>query len=197
MTTSADMLEARRKAVLIALLLAISLIGVAIVVTSLELGKGISLALFFAAMLLTLPFMRSLERMEAASGCTSSASRRYGRRMIAMGFLYALTLLGALWLSKAGTYPTPVYVGIAVAPSFPVIAMIWAMGRLLIEEKDEYLRSRHIHHALIATGVTLVLATVWGFLEQFSVVQHIAAYWVFPAWVMGLGLSQCWSAVRS
>jgi hypothetical protein len=71
------------------------------------------------------------------------------------------------------------------------------MAQLLVEEKDEYLRSRHVHHALVATGVTLSLATVWGFLEQFNVVPHVAAYWVFPAWAMSLGLSQCWSAVRS
>ena len=113
-------------------------------------------------------------------------------------FVYAVTLLGAVWLSKIGTYPTPVYVGIAVAPSFPVIAMIWAMGRLLIEEKDEYLRSRHIHHALVATGVTPDACDRLGLPRA---VQRRAA----RRRLLGLpglgdgrsGISQCWSAVRS
>jgi len=197
MSVPTDMLHPRRKAVVLALLLAAALIGVALLSELFGLSEGLSVALFFATLLLAIPFMRSVERLEAASGCTSPASRRYARRIMAAAFLYAVTLLGAIWLSKVGTYPTPVYLLIAVAPSFPVVAMIWAMARLLVEEKDEYLRSRHIHHALVATGITLTLATVWGFLEQFNVVPHVAAYWVFPAWAMSLGLSQCWSAVRS
>jgi len=197
MSVPADMLGARRKAVLFALLLAAALIGVALLSQAFGLGESLSVALFFATLLLALPFLRSVERLGAASGCVSTASRRYARRIMAAAFLYVVTLIGAIWLSKIGTYSTPVYLLIAVAPSFPIVAMIWAMARLLIEETDEYLRSRHIHHALIATGITLTLATVWGFLEQFNVVPHVASYWVFPAWAMSLGLSQCWSAVRS
>lgn len=197
MADSTDMLGTRRKAVFFAILLAALLIGVAAFTQAFGVGETVSILLFFATLTLIVPLMRYAERAEAASGCTSSASRRYARRMMAGAFLYAVTLLGAVWLSKIGSYPTPVYLLIAVAPSFPVIAMIWAMAQLLVEEKDEYLRSRHVHHALVATGVTLSLATVWGFLEQFNVVPHVAAYWVFPAWAMSLGLSQCWSAVRS
>lgn len=192
-----DTLQPRRKAVLLALLLAAALIGVAALSEVFGLSEGVSVALFFATLLLAIPFMRRVQRLEAASGCTSAASQRYARRIMVAAFAYVIALFGAIWLSKIGTYPTPIYVAIALAPSFPIIAMIWAMGRLLVEEKDEYLRTRHIHHALVATGVTLALVTVWGFLEQFNVVPHVAAYWVFPAWAMSLGLSQCWSAVRS
>ena len=69
-------------------------------------------------------------------------------------------------------------------------------ARLLIEEQDEYLRSRFIHHGLIATGFVLAITTAWGFLEQFNLVSHVASYWVFPAWVFCVGLSQCWAAVK-
>ena len=123
--------------------------------------------------------------------------RRYNRRIMSSAFVYVVTLLGAVWLSKIGTYPTPIYVAIAIAPALPVLAMIWAMARLIIEESDEYLRSRLVHHALVATGVVLALATTWGFLEQFTVVPHVPAYWVFPTWAICMGISQCWSAVRS
>ena len=162
-----------------------------------DFGSALSLGLFFAAMLLIVPFARSAQRGAALRGCGSSALRTYNRRITIASLVYVVTLMGAVWLSKVGTYPTPVYVMIAVAPSFPVVAMIWAMGRLLVEETDEYLRSRHIHHALVATGVILTLATVWGFLEQFNVVPHVPAYWVFPVWALSLGFSQAWSKVRS
>ena len=162
-----------------------------------DLGSALSLALFLAGMLLLIPFVRAAERSQRLRGTSSSALRRYSRRMIVASFVYVVTLMGAIWLSKIGTYPGPAYVALALAPALPVIGMVWAMGRLLVEEDDEYLRSRHIHHALVATGFTLVIATVWGFLEQFQVVPHIPAYWVFPAWAIGLGFSQAWSTVRS
>lgn len=196
MPQSLGMSGAKKKALFQAVLLAMALIGVALLSKVSGLSEGISIILFFAMMMLAIPLLRSLERSEASNGCSSPAGRRYGRRMVVASMLYAVTLIGAIWLSEIGTYPIPVYVGIALAPSFPVVAMIWAMGRLLAEEKDEYLKSRHIHHALVATGITLTLASVWGFLEQFNVVEHVASYWVFPAWVLSFGLSQIRSAVR-
>lgn len=171
--------------------------GVAATSVVFDFGSALSTALFLAGMLLLIPFVRSAERSQRLKGCGSSALRRYNRRMMIASFLYVVTLMGAIWLSRINIYPTPVYVVIALAPSVPIAGMVWAMGRLLVEEEDEYLRSRHIHHALAATGFILVIATVWGFLEQFNVVPHIPAYWVFPAWAIGLGFSQCWSAVRS
>ena len=170
--------------------------GVAGLSMVLDLGSALSAALFLAAMLLMIPFVRSAERSQRLKGCGSSSVLRYNRRMLAFSIAYVVTLTGAVWLSKMGTYPAPVYVAIAVAPSLPVVGMIWSMARLLVEESDEYLRSRHIHHSLVATGIVLTLATVWGFLEQFNVVPHIPAYWVFPAWAIGLGISQIWSMVR-
>lgn len=192
-----DLTAARRTTAFWAVAFLAGTFGVAGAGLILDLGSAFSAALFFAGMLLIIPFVRAAERGQALKGCASDAIRRYNRRMVIASFVYVVTLMGAVWLSKIGTYPTPVYVMIAAAPSFPVIAMIWAMARLLVEEQDEYLRSRHIHHALVATGIVLTLSTVWGFLEQFNVVPHIPAYWVFPAWALGLGISQGWSAVRS
>ena len=144
----------------------------------------------------TILIIRAGESRAAGSGNLTPAMGRYNRRILVASITYMLALFGAVWLSKAGTYPTPLYVAIAIAPALPVIGMIWAMARLLIEENDEYLRSRHTHHALVATGLILSLATSWGFLEQFNVVPHIPAYWVFPGWAICLGVSQCWAAVK-
>ena len=197
MSPSVEMRNPRRRILLLSLLLAAAVVGLPLTSDAMGMSEAVSIGLFFVTMLLAIPLMRSAERVEATAGCASPAGRRYNRRMIVAAMFYAVTLIGAVWLSKVGTYPTPVYILIAVAPSFPVIAMIAAMGRLLVEEKDEYLRSRHIHHALVATGITLALASVWGFLEQFNVAPHVASYWVFPAWVLSYGLSHLWSAVRS
>lgn len=195
-TVEHDQGSARRAMILWGLAFVLGTFGVAGLSVVADFGSALSSALFVAAMLLLIPFLRAAERNQRIKGCASSASSHYNRRMLVASMLYVITLMGAIWLSKVATYPAPVYVAIAIAPSLPIIGMVWAMARLLVEEEDEYLRSRHIHHSLVATGIVLTLATVWGFLEQFNVVVHIPAYWVFPAWAIGLGISQLWSAVR-
>ena len=41
---------------------------------------------------------------------------------------------------------------LAILPALPLIGIIWAFGRLLIEETDEYLRSLTVRQFLVATG---------------------------------------------
>ena len=101
-----------------------------------DFGSALSLGLFFAAMLLIVPFARSAQRGAALRGCGSSALRTYNRRITIASLVYVVTLMGAVWLSKVGTYPTPVYVMIAVEPSFHYGAMRWARGRVLVEETE-------------------------------------------------------------
>lgn len=161
-----------------------------------DLGSALSAALFLAAMLLLFPFIRAAERAQLVAGNSSAAMRRYNRRFMVASFAYVITLMSAIWLTKIGTYSAPVYLLIAIAPSLPILLMIWTMARLLQEEEDEYLRSRHIHHALVAIAFVLAAATIWGFLEQFNVVPHLPSYWIFPAWAIGLGGSQIWSKLR-
>ena len=68
--------------------------------------------------------------------------------------------------------------------------MIWAMGLLLREESDEYLRARLVQQSLIATGFMLTVATLYGFLNTFDVAPRVDAWAVFPLWALGLGLGR-------
>ncbi|WP_231736177.1 MULTISPECIES: hypothetical protein [unclassified Sphingopyxis] len=188
--------QARRETLLWGAAFVIGTFGVGILNLFVDLGSALSAALFFAAMLLLFPFVRAGERLQRVSGNGSLALLRYNRRFMVASFAYVAALMGAIWLTKIGSYSAPVYVLIAIAPSLPILLMIWTMARLLQEEQDEYLRSQHIRHALVATGFVLAAATIWGFLEQFNVVPHMPSYWVFPAWAIGLGGSQIWSKLR-
>jgi hypothetical protein len=40
---------------------------------------------------------------------------------------------------------------------------------------------------IIATGIALSFAVVWGFLESFGLVSHIYPYYVAIAWIVGFG----------
>ena len=49
---------------------------------------------------------------------------------------------------------------------------------------------------VLGLGVVLAAGSFWGFLETFGVVPHVWAWWTFPVWAIGMGLSQGWMAWR-
>ena len=51
--------------------------------------------------------------------------------------------------------------------------------------------------ALFGTGALLVLATVWGFLEQFRLVPHVPAWAAIPVFAIAIGLSRCFNWARA
>lgn len=78
----------------------------------------------------------------------------------------------------------------------PLLFMIWAMGRYLTKETDEYLRHLTITSALIGLGAVLVLATVWGFLETFGLVPHMRSWLLVPVFAVAYGIGRAWLEER-
>jgi len=119
---------------------------------------------------------------------TSPATRRYNRRVIILSLIYAVTLTSALYAFKhqliggAGAWI------VAALPALPIIGIFVAIGYLLVEETDEYLRMLMVRQTLWASGFSLSLATLWGFLEGFELVSHVETYYVAVLWFGGLGL---------
>ena len=147
-------------------------------------------------MALTILLIRALQAKAQALGCASPAMLRYNRRMIVGGIAYMALFFFAVFAFKHWHVRGPLLWGLALTAALPVLGMIWAMARLLIEESDEYLRARMVHQALCGTGVLLVLATVWGFLEQFALVPHVPAWAAIPIFAIGLGVSQLFRGGR-
>ena len=77
---------------------------------------------------------------------------------------------------------------VAIFPALPIIAIFAAIGRYLVEEHDEYVRMLMVRQTLWASGITLSLATIWGFLESFDIAGHVDAYYVCVVWFAGLGI---------
>ena len=71
--------------------------------------------------------------------------------------------------------------------------MFWAIGRLLVVEGDEYIRMLMVRQALVATGLTLSIATMWGFLENLRLVPHVDAFYIAILWFGGLGVGACYN----
>jgi hypothetical protein len=122
------------------------------------------------------------------AGIRNPAQRRYVLRVAVAMAAYIVTLTLALRLVPSGAVSGPLAYLLALLPGLSVAAVFWAVGRLLIEEQDEYLRMLLVRQSLIATGLTLSLATVWGFLENFGLVPHIDAFYIAVLWFAGLGV---------
>jgi hypothetical protein len=147
-------------------------------------------ALFAASFLLLIPLVRSAERTQAACGANSVAMRTYNRRMIVASFAYVILLLGGVAVANNFAPPAPVRVLLAIAAALPVMFMIRAMGLLIKEERDEYLRMRLVEQSLIATGFLLATMTLYGFLNAFELAPRLDAYLAVPVWALGLGIGR-------
>ena len=118
----------------------------------------------------------------------SPAMRRYNRDIVILSLAYAVLLIGAVFTFKHHLVSgLPSYL-IAVLPALPIIGMFAAIGRLLADERDEYLRMLLVRQTLVATAFALSIATVWGVMESFEVVGHVESYYVAILWFGGLGV---------
>lgn len=116
------------------------------------------------------------------------AQRRYMRRMIPLSVAYVAAVMLASWLIPDDAAATPLTVAIALVPALATSGFIWAMARYIAELKDEYVRMLEIRKMLVATGLTLALASGWGILELFTDVPRVALFYVFPVWCLGLAV---------
>lgn len=172
-------------------------LGSAIVIAVLKLTGAIDGAtgflLFAAAAVSLIPYSRSLSRQRGAAG---PALVRYTRHIAVWTLLYILGLGLAITLDhRVGLSGAAAFV-VALLPALPILGMIWAMGRYLVEEQDEYVRHKTMIASLVGLGLVLGVGSFWGFLETFGLVPHVPAWWAVPIWAIGMGLSQFWMSLR-
>ncbi len=160
--------------------------------------RGFLLALTIAVPVAALAWMlRQARRRHRLKGGASAAERAYIRRFVPLMGLYVAILFGAIWLDKAVAPAGPLAVALAVLPALPLIGVVWAIGRLIVEETDEYQRSLTVRQVVVATGFMLAVTSVWGFLETFGQVPHLPMYWAFIIWCAGLGVGSFVNELKS
>ena len=160
--------------------------------------EGVALLPLFLPALAALVWMsREIRLHSRRKGCETAAGLAYNRRMLPLAAAYVVVMLGAIVMHERLHVSGPALYLVAVLPALPLIGVVWAMGRFLIEETDEYQRALAVRKMLLATGFLLVVATIWGFLEEFGLVPHLAAYWAFIVWCIGLGVGAGWNKLRT
>ena len=123
-----------------------------------------------------------------AMGFKRPAHRRYVWRIFVSMTCYMITLFLAIRLVRDGSMTGPGAWLLAVLPGLSVAGVFWAVGRLLVEETDEYQRMLLVRQVLVATGFTLTIVTIYGFLENFHLVAHVDGFYVAILWFMGLAV---------
>jgi hypothetical protein len=121
----------------------------------------------------------------------SPAQRRYNRRVILLALIYVTLLFPAVYLLDRHLVSGPLAYIVGILPAFPVIGFFVAIGACLVEETDEYQRMLLVRQSLIATGVAMTGATMWGFLEGFELLPHLVGYAWPILWFAGLGVGGC------
>lgn len=116
-----------------------------------------------------------------------SASRRYMVRMVAAMGGYLIAILAGEYLIEGNRIAGPMVWMFALLPGLAIAAAVYVLGLYIFEETDEFLRMVCIHQSLVATGVALTFAAIWGFLENYGLVIHIDAYWLVILWFFGFG----------
>ena len=121
---------------------------------------------------------------------TNPAQKRYVRRVFVSMACYLLSLAIAMRFvgDGEGQITGPLAYLLALLPGFSIIGVFWAVGRLLVEEQDEFQRVLLVRQSLVATAFALSIATVWGFLEAVGLVPHVDAYFIAILWFAGLGV---------
>jgi len=115
--------------------------------------------------------------------------RRYTIRIFLFVASYVIILTASLTFARSGSaHSQATLIGLALMTAFPVIGIFWAIFRLLVETDDEYQRLLFAKQTLLATAATLVIVTVWQFLQVYDVVTT-GPQWMGVIWFAMLGIA--------
>ncbi|MEL1249128.1 hypothetical protein [Aurantiacibacter gilvus] len=109
---------------------------------------------------------------------------------IYLGSLFAAEIL----IEDRGMTGWPAYV-LAALPGLSFAAIFWIFVRLIVEERDEFFRMLYVRQMMVATGLALTAAAIWGFLETYLPVPHIRAFWWPTIWCFGLGIGAIYNKI--
>lgn len=69
--------------------------------------------------------------------------------------------------------------GFSLAVAAPVIGHIWSY-LVWMRDSDEFVRALTAKRFIVATGVTLAVTSIWGFMELYAKAPHVSAAMVYP-----------------
>ena len=117
--------------------------------------------------------------MLALGKSTSVAHKRYVVRTMAFMSGYAVVNVAAIF-GAFDDIASPVAAwGLALTVSAPVVGQIWATLSLM-RESDEFVRAVVAKQFILASGLAMAVASVWGFGETYAAAPHLPAWLIYP-----------------
>ncbi len=119
---------------------------------------------------------------------SSGANRRFLFRLGTSAIVLGISVVAARHSVEHQLVGGPAVWAVALVPGLAMLGIFYAYGMLMVEQQDEFIRMLIFRQFIIATAIALAFATVWGFLEEFGLVQHLYSYYVAVAWIIGFAL---------
>jgi hypothetical protein len=110
---------------------------------------------------------------------STPAGRRYAARTMAFMSGYVAVNVAAIFGAFDEIIGKPVAWALALAVAAPVIGQLWATLSLM-RESDEYVRAVVAKQFILASGLAMAAATVWGFGESYAGAYHLPAWIIYP-----------------
>lgn len=124
-------------------------------------------------------------------GVTKRVARQYFRDMSIAGLVYAVVLVGSVFVVRRLEPPQWVAIVLALASAAPALLMLRAFLRRL-QGLDEFQRRVELEALAVAAAVVGFASFTYGFLQSFAGLPQIedALLWVFPALCFCWGIAQ-------
>lgn len=180
------MSEHKRQALAWAIAFVVAMFGTPFLLSMIAMPPGWKQFLMLVPMLLLIPMLRASYR--AQPGGMGAPTRRYMIRLFTSMGIYMVSLFTAVYLLKHHLVEGWAMWPLALLPGLSILGAFYAVGMLIIEQKDEYIRMLLVRQTLVASALAMAAATVWGFLENFGLVGHIDAFYWAIVWFFGLGV---------
>lgn len=118
---------------------------------------------------------------------SSVPNRRFLSRMASSMAALALSVVLAGYFIGNDLTNHPLVWVLAFAHGLAIIGFFYAIVMLLIEQKDEFIRTLVLRQLIFGTGVLFSFSAVWGFLEYFGLVEHIYPFYFSVSFFVGFG----------
>jgi hypothetical protein len=120
-----------------------------------------------------------------------SVRARYWKRYYSAISGYVVALFSVTWIFKHHHLTGAAAFLLALLPALPIVGVVIIVGLYMREETDEVEMAVLTQSMVWGIGLTLSLATLWGFLEAFGQVRHVNSYWSFPILCVFTGIASC------
>ena len=134
--------------------------------------------------------------MEVRMKTVKQVQSEYTKGILLYAALYAIALFFSIYMIRHFNPSNFVKFILALLTSLPIGGTILTFLKF-IKNSDEFIRAQTTETFIKATGITLFIATLWGFMENYSAIAHMDFYMIYPMFWACFGLVQGYKKVSN